>query len=246
MNPVEYQKMRECEDLHWWYRSLHRYLLRLLPDYSGAGKRALDVGCGTGGWMAELAGLGYAVAGFDLSAEAVEYAKRRGFAEVQVGDANRFPAPDDYFDLVTCVDVMECREVDPPSVVGEMARVLKPGGYALLQMAAHQWLLSEHDVAVHSVRRYNRRQFRALFDGSGLQVIRTTYLFGLLFPLMAIWKLAHPARTGRPAAAAVSDVKLPPLPVNHLLYALCYLESLLFPDFSLPAGTSVCALVRKA
>lgn len=238
--------MRECEDSLWWYRSLHRYLLRLLPDANGSGKRALDVGCGTGGWMAKLAARGYSVAGFDLSPEAVQFVKQRGFPDVQVGDANRFPAPDASFDLVTCVDVMECREVEPASVVSETARVLKPGGHGLLQMAAHQCLLSEHDTAVHSVRRYTLRQFRALFDGAGLHIVRATYLYALLFPPMALWKLAHPARPQKPESAAVSDVKLPPRAVNEVLYGVCWLESLLLPALRLPMGTSVCALVRKA
>ncbi len=195
--------------------------------------------------MAKLAARGYSVAGFDLAPEAVQFVKQRGFADVQVGNANHFPVPDASFDLVTCVDVMECREVEPANVVRESARVLKPGGHALLQMAAHQWLLSEHDTAVQSVRRYSLRQFRSLFDGSGLQVVRATYLFALLFPLMALWKLAHPAREGRPDAAAVSDVELPPRVVNEVLYGICRLESLLLPALPLPMGTSVCALVRK-
>lgn len=237
--------MRECEDIHWWYRSLHRYLLRLLRDLNGSGKCALDVGCGTGGLMARLADRGYSVAGFDLSAEAVQFARQRGFSDVQVGDANRFPVADASFDLVTCVNVLECREVEPERVMAEIARCLRPGGLALVHVPAFNWLRSQHDIAIHSVRRFTRRELACLVGSADLRVVRATYLFAMLFPLLATWKLLHPVRGECAEQDAVSDVALPLRVVNEFLSAVCVFESCLLPWVPFPLGTSVCVLAQR-
>jgi SAM-dependent methyltransferase len=245
MNKAEYQKMRECEDELWWYRALHLFLRKLIPPPQGVAPTALDVGCGTGGWMNKLATLGYRVTGFDMSEDAVALARGRGLASVFVGDANAFALPDSTYDLVTCIDVFECREVEPENVVREVVRVLKPGGWALFQLPAFEWLSSQHDVAIHGIRRYRLDQLIRQVKVPGLEVVRATYLFALLLPAMAAWKWLHPTRSDLSEEEAESDVRLPPRPINALLYALCWLESLLLPRVRLPFGTSVCVLTRR-
>jgi len=247
MNPEEYARMRACEDDMWWYRGLHRFLSALIPPPSREGPlpRALDIGCGTGGWLENLTRLGYRVTGIDMAYQACVFCCQRGLSRVVVADGNRLPFAAESFDLVTCIDVLECEAVSPPALVAEAIRVLKPGGRGLFQMSAHQWLASEHDLAVHAARRYNLRQMRALFRPHPVEVLRATYLFALLFPLMATWKLLRRPRRELPREEARSDVSMPPAPLNRLLYALCCLEARWLAVRDLPLGTSACILVRK-
>ncbi len=243
MNNDEYGRMRDCEENHWWFRALHRYLLRFIPE-TREPKKALDIGAGTGGLMLKLRERGYACTGVDLSPLAVESLRERGFVDSRVADANSLPFAENSFDLITCIDIFECEEVDPPRAIAEAVRVLKPGGQGIFQMPAHQWLLSEHDRAIHSVRRLNLRQFKALFDLPEIRIEKATYFFCFLFPLMAAWKLLNPPRD-KPRDEAVSDVTMPNAAVNALLSIPCWLESRLLPTLPLPMGTSVCAVIRK-
>ena len=247
MNPDEYARMRACEDGMWWYRSLHRFLAALIPAPCGGSSPplALDVGCGTGGWMEKLARLGYRVTGIDMAQQACSFCCQRALPRVLVADGNRLPFVNDSFDLVTCVDVLECEAVSPPELLAEAIRVLKPGGLGLFQMSAHQWLASEHDLAVHAVRRYNLRQMKELFKDQPVEILRATYFFALLFPLMATWKLLRRPRHEIPREEASSDVSMPPAPINSLLYALCRLEARWLAVGNLPWGTSACVLVEK-
>jgi SAM-dependent methyltransferase len=246
MNEQEWDRMRTAEEGLWWYKALHRALLRLLPSENKTKKAiVLDAGCGTGGFMTKLAHEGYQVAGLDMSPAGIRHTYNRGFTSVLVASANVFPFDDDSFDLVTCLDVLESESVIPKQVIEETWRVLKPGGYGLFQMAAHQWLLSEHDRAVHSVRRFSKHQFLALFEKANFEIVYATYLFFLLFPLMALWKLMHPPKKNLLRESAVSDVRLPASYLNQLLYAICLPESILVPRIALPIGTSVCTLVKK-
>jgi ubiquinone/menaquinone biosynthesis C-methylase UbiE len=108
-----------------------------------AGLRVLDVGCGTGDYlrvMAPLVAPGPAV-GVDLSAALISYAQRRtapGRPRVafQVGDACRLPFADAAFDRVVANQVL-LHLADPWRAVGEMRRVLRPGG--LLSIGEWDW-----------------------------------------------------------------------------------------------------------
>ncbi len=70
----------------------------------GAGRRALVVGCGTGEDAEFLAGLGYAVTGFDIAPTGIAAARRRhpgSAVDYQVADLTALPAPwSGAFDLV--------------------------------------------------------------------------------------------------------------------------------------------------
>ena len=70
----------EYDDINdLWYTHLfnviHEFIARKIP--SGRGKKALDVGCGTGFQSLLLARAGYEVHGFDIAAQLVELAKSK-------------------------------------------------------------------------------------------------------------------------------------------------------------------------
>jgi len=108
------------------------------------GESLLEIAVGTGTLFAELVAknpLGRNE-GIDLTPEMVEQTRKKlgGRAKVRVGDAHRLEFGDGEFDLVVngyMFDLLP--EEDFPVVLGEMHRVLKPGGRLLLiNMAASQ------------------------------------------------------------------------------------------------------------
>jgi ubiquinone/menaquinone biosynthesis C-methylase UbiE len=242
MQAKEYERLDRAEEKLWWFRALRLFLRRLLPVAQG-GQRALDIGCGTGGLLRQLIDTNYETSGIDLSNIALGFARRRAADGLAQGSANQLPFLAAAFDLVTCVDLLEVVSVEPGKLVAEALRVLKPGGKAVFVMAAHQWLLSEHDRAVSSVRRYNVNQMRALFAKAGIEIQRDTYLFFFLFPLVAVRKLFN--RPKKAQQAAVSDVSVPPAIINSLLFVVCWFEAQLLRVLNLPLGSSVLVMVKK-
>jgi 2-polyprenyl-6-hydroxyphenyl methylase/3-demethylubiquinone-9 3-methyltransferase len=129
----------------WWSDEIRwvRTLKNLVPgrlkwfdqQTDWADQRVLDLGC-AGGFMAEaLARKGAHVSGLDPAQDAIEAAKRH--AEISdldiqydVGVGEEMPYPDNHFDIVVCVDVLE-HVRDLSQVLAEVARVLKPGGLFL-------------------------------------------------------------------------------------------------------------------
>jgi ubiquinone/menaquinone biosynthesis C-methylase UbiE len=95
---------------------------------SASGKRALDVGTGTGHFAAWLSGQGARAVGVDISRLLLRVAARKkGMAPLVQADAEALPFADGAFDAVLSVTALEFMG-NPAKAVSEMARVCRPGG----------------------------------------------------------------------------------------------------------------------
>src|SRR5215471_11684163 len=96
-----------------------------------AGRRVLDLGCGSGPYSLSFAGAGAAVVGLDLSETMISIAQERSRglnAVFQVADIRRpLPFDDAEFDLVFSATALHYVE-DLTRPMSETARVLKPRG----------------------------------------------------------------------------------------------------------------------
>ncbi|NJP67415.1 class I SAM-dependent methyltransferase [Streptomyces sp. ventii] len=106
---------------------------------AGDGRTAVDLGCGTGSDVIELARQGYRATGFDLSPAAVRIATGRAReqqvqAEYRVADVLALPLADGSVDLVVdrgCFHHLG--DEDRARYAAEVGRVLRPGGELLLR-----------------------------------------------------------------------------------------------------------------
>jgi ubiquinone/menaquinone biosynthesis C-methylase UbiE len=100
--------------------------------YEGLGDVVVDVGCGTGRAVGELAALGARAVGVDLDEGVIEVARRRWpEGEFRVGDAAALPLDDGSVSGYRADKVLH-NLGEPESAVAEAWRVLRPGGRAVL------------------------------------------------------------------------------------------------------------------
>jgi ubiquinone/menaquinone biosynthesis C-methylase UbiE len=97
------------------------------------GDKVLEIGCGIGSVVFELSKQGHDITGTDISSEAIAYGlKKYGDIRLEVQAAETLPYEDESFDVVLSFDLFEhIAQIDRH--VGEVRRVLRPGGAYLLQ-----------------------------------------------------------------------------------------------------------------
>ena len=236
-----------AERTHFWFRGFRRFVAPFVAQ-AAAGRtdlRLLDCGCGTGANLALLARHGRAF-GFDITMLGLQFARKHGLTRVARASIGEIPFPDASFDVLTSFDVLYGLP-DPleAAAAREMARVLKPGGAAVITVAAFASLRGGHGTFTNEVRRYTTGSLAALLRGAGLEIVRTSYTHATLFPLLYAVRNWQRWRGGGEAEASEGDLVVPSAPVNAVLSAALIAESWLLRAIDLPFGSSVIVLARK-
>ena len=164
-------------------RALHLELRRLSKDLSG---RLLDVGCGSSPYRALFSHCAYV--GLDIDSPTT---RRIGTADLFY-DGKTFPIATNSFDSILCNQVLE-HVFEPDHFVGEMARVLRPGGKLVLSVP---FVWDEHEQP-YDYARYSSFGLQALLKRNGFEITRHTRTLGnagVLFQLANayIYKIVRP------------------------------------------------------
>jgi ubiquinone/menaquinone biosynthesis C-methylase UbiE len=137
---------------------------RVAIEFLGGAKgRLLEVGCGPAVMMPELLAMGFEAHGIDVSGEMIRRARQRmaghplekrcSFA---VDDVERLQVPEASCDAVLCMGVLEYLP-RYARALAEMARVLKPGGIAVLALPNRTSAYHISRAAYVGLRSFERR-----------------------------------------------------------------------------------------
>lgn len=168
---------REAEQLARW-RELSAvgkadHVLELGATLGLVPQRVLEVGCGDGALLAELAKRGFAptLAGVEISQEAAALARRRGF-EVDVFDGSHIPAPDASYDLGVLSHVLE-HVPDPGALLSETARVCRAVVVEVpleANLSARRSGKREGAAEIGHIQSLDRETVSRLVEAAGLRV----------------------------------------------------------------------------
>jgi len=252
MNLIEYTRMYEAEDRHWWYVGLHKLILATVQGESrrlGRPLEIFDAGCGTGRLAQLLSAQGHRVAGCDASEEALRFCRLRGIDSMVMADLNTIEIEPEKYDVITSIDVLYHAGVtDDSGVMQRFQRGLKSGGMLILNLVAHEFLRSTHDIAVHTRERYTRGVLCQRLREAGFEIVFATYRVSILFPLIAVYRLLFRCAVCRKTdpGNVASDVSSPHILVNALLIKTIELENMILKVTALSFGSSVFVIARKS
>lgn len=105
-------------------------VVRHLERYVKAGT-LLDVGAGPGFLVNVARRRGWDASGLELNEWAAEHARTELGVDVRAGELIEQAYPDDSFDAVTLLDIIE-HVPDPDGMIAEVARIVRPGGAVAL------------------------------------------------------------------------------------------------------------------
>jgi SAM-dependent methyltransferase len=195
----------------WYWRLNRPWFLELLP---APGRLTVDLGCGEGRLLRDLAALGHHVVGVDSAPTMARAAAQApGSARVVVADAARLPLGTGTADLV--VAFMSLLNIeDLPAAVAEVGRVLAPGGrlcVAVLHPTASAGRFAQDDPDAQFV--LTRSYFEPssepqVFERAGLSMTfldRHVPLEAYFLALHAAGLVVEALREPRPDDAAVRD-----------------------------------------
>lgn len=245
MNKKEYDKLFELEEDHWWYVSLRERVFNDLNRYIVRGKdnRILDAGCGTGFSLLRLESFGNAF-GLDISGEAIGFCRKRGLNRLILGSVSPLPCKENIFNIIISLDVLYHKDVGcDKDVLREFYNALQPGGLLIINVPAFEFIRSEHDLAIHTKRRYTRDILRQKIEDANFTIERITYRNIFLFPLIMMFRIYKNFRFN--LNRSESDLKRLPFWLNSFLISILNVEALFFDKSYAPFGLSVYCIARK-
>ncbi len=195
MKACEYDTQAGREEYHWWFRGRRRILdniLRNLTNGMASPRTIYDIGCGVGNHCQVLASYGRVI-GIDMSPQALEYCKKRGYADLLLRNAEKLEGiPDNSADIVVAMDVLEHLD-DDRAALAEFLRILKPSGHLVITVPAFPSLWGLQDDLSQHRRRYRMRPLTRLIEETDFLLLRKTYfnfsLFFLIWLVRAIMRL---------------------------------------------------------
>jgi SAM-dependent methyltransferase len=237
-----YTTLDSVQERHWWYTARRSILEKVLQRVYGEGvpKGTLyDLGCGVGANLPVLEKFGPTM-GVDMSAEAVEFCRRRGRDNVTQANLNVLEGiPEGSGSVVVLADVIEHLDDERPCLDAAY-RALAPGGALIVTVPAYMFLWGPSDELNHHKRRYTADLLRSVIEPA-FRIEHLTYFNTLLFGLVAAGRMAEILfkRGGDDTA------KLPPTALNQTLATVFGLEAGIVPQRRLPFGVSLLCVARK-
>ena len=248
MEKAEYKKEYILENKNWWYVSKRKLVLKNIRKYLPKRKnlKILDVGCGTGIVLKMLEKYG-TVYGIDIDDQAIHFCKKRELNNIKKANIENIPYKDNYFDIITCLDVLYHEKVNDKKALCEFHRILKKDGIIIVNDVAFNFLKSKHDIVYHARQRYTKKELNEKITKAGFNVVKSTYWNFFLFLPVAFVRLSRKLfiNKNEDISKIKSDINDIPETMNFFLLNLLKLERYLLNYTTLPFGISIMTVAKK-
>lgn len=240
-----FKELAELEAGNFWFRARNKLILWALHKYSPGLKSFLEIGCGTGFVISAISKRfpEAKLSGSEYFEEGLVYARQRvPSAEFAKMDARHIPYESE-LDAIGAFDVLEHIEEDE-SVLQQMYKALKPGGFVFITVPQHRWLWSAVDEYACHVRRYGASELHQKVCRAGFEIIRSTSFVSTLLPAMYLSRLLQWNKTDM-NMDDVAGLRINPILNKIFEWFMGFEWVLIRVGFSLPVGGSRLLVARK-
>ena len=243
MNEIEYQKMYDLEETHWWFKSLHHLVLKFIPK-DRKNLSILDAGCGTGNLLTKLSKHS-STFGYDYNNNSIAFCKKRGLDKVWKRDLNKWNPKMAEFDCIISLDVISDKGIKNEKLaLSNFHIALKEDGILILNVPALPVLRRRHDKAVTIKKRYFKKDLINLIDANHFKIEILEYRLPLIVPLIFISKVL--GFLSKKSEVYRSDVFKVNKVINNLLLVYCKFDNFLISNkMNLPFGSSLFCVLKK-
>src|SRR2546425_3465207 len=184
---LQFWEPREMPDARWYeqmYGGRDEKLLPLEPGHkyfladplAPRGGELLDIGCGTGNFLAAARDEGFGVTGIELDRKAARFAKERvGLQRIFPLTISEFASQhaDEKFDVVTFFEVLE-HQAAPVEFLQKVKACVRPGGVIALSVPNRERWMTGPDVLDYPPNhflRWNTAALRKFLSVQGFEVL---------------------------------------------------------------------------
>ena len=157
------------------------------------------------------------------------------------------PLPSESVDAVVMLNVLEHIE-DHHAAVGHVARILKPGGIAVVEVPAGPHLFDAYDEFLQHKRRYTARGLADLLHAHSLAIVSASHLGWTVYPGFAFVKRRNQQRAAATPEARqrIVEANIAGTRSSVIMRSLMQIEAALGRIVSVPFGIRAVAVARKA
>lgn len=158
------------------------------------------------------------------------------------------PLPDKSVDIVVALNVLEHIREDADALK-QIYRILKPGGYAIIEVPANQDLYDFYDEQLKHFRRYNLRELCDLAKNSHFKIVNATHLGFFLYPFFSVIKKRN-KKMGNYNENQKKDLVKKQIAfggkvIHTMLDSLMNFEILVGKKIKFPFGIRCCILLQR-
>ena len=158
------------------------------------------------------------------------------------------PLPDKCVDIIVALNVLEHIKEDG-NALKQINRILKPGGYAIIEVPANQDLYDYYDEQLKHFRRYSLQELKMLTEKAGFTVIHASHLGFFIYPGFRFMKLLNKQKKNMNEVQKQNSMKkmiqLGGPVFNNALFLLMKTELVLGNFFQYPTGIRCLLLLKK-
>ncbi|MFM6948383.1 MAG: class I SAM-dependent methyltransferase [Aquirufa sp.] len=244
MDKGYYKYYFDLERNHWWFQARNKIIFGQINDIFLAEKRPLkilNVGVATGATSELLSNFGQ-VTSVEYDQDCIDFVSTKINLPIVQGDICALAFPDDSFDLVCALDVVEHVENDQLAAE-ELTRVCKQGGSIVITVPSFKSLWGEHDVINHHFKRYKSSELLDLFKNNTMLKYNTYFNFWLFLPIWIVRNL--PFKVNRKVSGSDFDLFKSPWMNQLCYYILASEKTFTSRKIQLPFGVSALGVWTK-
>jgi ubiquinone/menaquinone biosynthesis C-methylase UbiE len=232
------------DDTYWRHVALRELLAEFFARYRQpcTAEKVLEIGPGVGATLRRFSQI-CETHGVELNSAALRYARTRVSKNLVQGSGLELPYRSGTFDMAMSTDVVE-HVAAPRSVFHEVYRVLRPGGLWMVIVPAYQCLWSDRDIRLRHHKRYRCSELRSLFEESGFEILKATYINLFYLPIFAGAVFGSRLLNRGHANLKFDFLEVSPR-INEILRRLLEVETALLKRLNFPLGSAVLGIGRR-
>lgn len=158
------------------------------------------------------------------------------------------PLPDNCVDVVVALNVLEHIKEDE-NALRQINRILKHGGYAIIEVPANRELYDFYDEQLRHFRRYSLPELKTLTEEAGFAVVHASHLGFFLYPGFKYMKLRNRQKKNmndvQKQTSMKNMIKFGGPVINNIFYLIMKVELTLGNFFQYPKGIRCLLLLKK-